>query len=324
MEMQVLRVGVVGLGLMGTRMARAMAGHDGFQVVRGLDQRREDTERWCSEWEAEPAESWEALLADSEVDLVYIATPPDQHIEATREALLRGKAVWLEKPLAADVESARGLMEDLRAGRLGAARAWMHFPLATLPGLARMRRKLADGTLGAVQRIEILLQFSQWPRTWHHAGPWLAGAAQGGFTREVASHFLYLTQTLCGPLRVVHSQGQRGAAGTESQLVGTLEASGVPVVLTGGVAGGAPDHNRWTLFAERGAVRVEDWSQVSWANAEGWQLYEPAADETAGIAASLDALLAAWHAPHGSEPVPLATLEDGWQVLQAAEALLEF
>ncbi len=327
MNSPTLRVGFFGLGLMGTRMAEAMREHHGFAITAGLDQDPGRTRTWCAKYGARPAESLEDLLGDESVDLLYIATPPSAHIAATRQALQCGKAVWLEKPLASDWDQAQELMADWRSGAFGAARAWMHFPFATMPGLASLRRRMAAGDLGQAQRVEISFQFSQWPRTWHHAGPWLAGPREGGFTREVASHFLYLTQTLCGPLQCWQSDVRRADDGTEAHLFATLDAGGVPVSITAGVAGGAPDHNRWTWFGERGAWRVEDWNQVMVGSPEGWQPYAAQPGESAGLSGSLDALRETWLSQNGeavAHPGPLATLEDGWQVMQAVETMLHF
>lgn len=62
--------------------------------------------------------SYDALIADSGIDLVYVATPPAFHADVTIKALQAGKHVLCEKPFAMNAgEAARMLDAALRAGR---------------------------------------------------------------------------------------------------------------------------------------------------------------------------------------------------------------
>ena len=47
------------------------------------------------------------LLKDPEIDAIYIATPPDYHLEYTQRALAAGKHVYVEKPMARSGSEAR-------------------------------------------------------------------------------------------------------------------------------------------------------------------------------------------------------------------------
>ncbi|PZS30305.1 MAG: hypothetical protein DLM58_13890 [Pseudonocardiales bacterium] len=47
--------------------------------------------------------------------------------------------------------------------------------------------------------------FPEWPRAFQADARWLADRAQGGFVREVLSHFIYLTDRLVGPVRLTGS-----------------------------------------------------------------------------------------------------------------------
>src|SRR6185295_6180787 len=60
------------------------------------------------------ASDYEALIADPEIDAVYIALPPSHHIEVTLAALAAGKPVLLEKHFAMNAADARTMVE---AGR---------------------------------------------------------------------------------------------------------------------------------------------------------------------------------------------------------------
>ena len=308
-----LRVGTIGLGLMGTRLLESLQRHESFTIVCGhdLDARRcaAAAARFGLEIEARA----EALLAREDLDLIYVATPPASHLALARGALERGHALLVEKPLAVEPEDAQRFVEWAE-GR--AARAAVDFPFATLPGLRRFERELASGQAGAPVRVEIALHFSHWPRSWHKAGDWLAGRSEGGFLREVFSHFAYLTGRLLEPLSVRRASLEFGGA-SESRVEAELVAGALPVSLIGAVGGAAPDSNRWTLYCERRSYRVEDWSRVRVSDGARWYDAIPEEGESFGLEAQLDELAKLVR----GEAHALASLRDGLDVLRVVEQL---
>jgi predicted dehydrogenase len=95
--------------------------------------------------------SYDALLADPEIDAVYNPLPNGLHCEWTIRALGAGKHVLCEKPLAANADEAvRMAAAAAESGRLLVeAFHWRHHPLA-----ARMQAILAEGALGPVRHVE--------------------------------------------------------------------------------------------------------------------------------------------------------------------------
>lgn len=92
--------------------------------------------------------SYEELVADPEVDIVYIATPHSHHLACAALALEHGKHVLIEKPLTLDADQAVAI-RDLAAGhRLLAMEAmWTRY----LPHMVRLREILAAGVIGEVR-----------------------------------------------------------------------------------------------------------------------------------------------------------------------------
>src|SRR5574337_909465 len=95
--------------------------------------------------------SYDALLADTEIDAIYNPLPNSLHCEWTIRALQAGKHVLCEKPLASNAAEAERMAEAAgQAGRvLVEAFHWRYHPLA-----ARMQAIIDAGELGAVQHIE--------------------------------------------------------------------------------------------------------------------------------------------------------------------------
>ncbi|HKK31914.1 MAG TPA: gfo/Idh/MocA family oxidoreductase, partial [Alphaproteobacteria bacterium] len=118
----------------------------------------------------------------------------------------------------------------------------------------------------------IEIGFANWPRPWQmDAAAWLDRRAQGGFTREVVSHFLFATLRRIGPI-IMHSASVRYPVGTGSETACTAEmtAGGVPVTLTGKVgATEKPDHNLWILHGTKGKLRLRDWAIAERLEADG-------------------------------------------------------
>ena len=102
------RVGIIGLGIMGRRMLSNMLAHEAFEVVAVFDPKRTTPDLPYTE-------SAESLIADTIVDLVYIACPPSYHPDYAMCAAQSGKPVFCEKPLGVTLDEVEGLMADVKA-----------------------------------------------------------------------------------------------------------------------------------------------------------------------------------------------------------------
>lgn len=251
-----VKIGIIGAGIMGERMLRAAQEQaSDFVSLTGI---------WDPSAEAlarvggltPKAPSVPALIAQAQC--VYIASPPASHLEYARASLEAGKAVFCEKPLAVDMSTARAFVEAFGAGRVA-----VNFPMASSPAVATLAGWLSAGVVGTQLRLEIEVGFAGWPRSWQRdAAGWLDLPAQGGFTREVVSHFLFLTRRLCGAMVLQAGRARFESPNTsERAIAAKLTAGGLPAMLTGGVGTTLKDdHNTWTLWGDRGAIRVRDWS----------------------------------------------------------------
>ncbi|TFD59063.1 Gfo/Idh/MocA family oxidoreductase [Cryobacterium suzukii] len=94
--------------------------------------------------------SYEALVNDPEVDVIYVSTPHPFHAEHAALALNAGKHVLIEKPIALNAREARQIV-DLAASKnlLVLEAMWTRF----LPHMVRIREILAAGTLGDVRSL---------------------------------------------------------------------------------------------------------------------------------------------------------------------------
>lgn len=264
------RLGIIGAGIMGERMIRAALDHAARVVEIGpvWDASSAALDRLAAIVPVRAASAAEVIARS---DCVYVATPPGTHLAYADQALSAGRAVFLEKPLATDMREARAF-----ARRREGAPVAVNFPFASSFAVEQLQAWIAAGTAGPSPTLAIDVAFRTWPRTWQHdAAAWLDTPAEGGFTREVVSHFLFLAARLCGPLHLEHATVEPGPAGaSERNITATLTArpassptgtpQAMPVALTGSVGTtDADDHNTWTLTPTTpgaAAIRLRDWS----------------------------------------------------------------
>jgi predicted dehydrogenase len=107
-------------------------------------------------------DSYEALVADPAIDVVYVASPHPQHLEHALLAIAAGKHVLVEKPMTTSAADTRRLATAARdAGVLAMEAMWTRY----LPGTTVIARLLADGALGDVRLATVDVG---WP---HDPGP---------------------------------------------------------------------------------------------------------------------------------------------------------
>jgi predicted dehydrogenase len=248
-------LGILGMGVQGRRMVARLAEHGGVHAVAAWDPDPHQFEGTG----VRAAESAEELVHAPGVDCVFIASPPRFHMAQSNLAFDAGRAVFCEKPLSVNADDARDTIARIERER---HRAAVNFSLASSAGLEAILEPRDGDTLGPVRAVEIEVGFQEWPRPWQsQAGRWLAERLEGGFTREVLSHFVFVLQRALGPARVESSKViyPLGGMGAERSLVAMLSASGLPVRIAGKVGGELADYNRFALLGERGDGEFTEW-----------------------------------------------------------------
>ncbi len=314
-------IGIIGAGIMGERLLNAILQQDPALVrAAGIwDPAPAALERMARTFPQVPRLA-DAAAAIAAGDCTYIASPPASHLGHARAALAAGKAVFCEKPLSVDVADARAFVAE--AGDRGA----VNFPFASSPAVATLRRWVEAGEIGTPRRIGIEVAFARWPRGWQvDAAGWLDRPMQGGFTREVVSHFLFLSRRFGGPLRDAAGRAAFPESGrSERGLAATLRAGDLPVTLAGSVGETAKDdHNVWLLEGDRGAVRLCDWSIAQRRAPDGsWQQAPDALPQDQARPLALKCQLEGVARLVRGQPHHLATLAEALEVQEIVEGLL--
>jgi predicted dehydrogenase len=145
-----ITIGLIGLGYWGPNLARVLSQSSccNFTACCDLDPRRLEkiTRLYSGVRGFRDADS----LLDSDVDAVVIATPISTHYDLARRALLRGKHVFVEKPLAHSSDKAREL--DALAKALGRTLMTGHTFIYS-PPVVEIKKLIQSGSLGDINYL---------------------------------------------------------------------------------------------------------------------------------------------------------------------------
>ena len=155
-----LRFGILGTARIAEKVGQAIheATNATLHVIASRDADR--AAKWAKEHNAaNSVGSYEAVLADPDVDAVYIPLPPSMHAEWTTRAAEAGKHVLCEKPLAGNSNEARQLVDvcEKHGVQFMDGVMWLHHPRE-----ADMRAVIESGTLGDLRHLSSAFTF-RWP-----------------------------------------------------------------------------------------------------------------------------------------------------------------
>lgn len=152
----VLRWGVMGPGWIANRFVAGLAANTAQRVtaVASRDAVRAiafaDQLAAATPFTPTPHSSYEALVADPDVDIVYVSTPHTHHLDGALLAIEAGKHVLVEKPLALDAAQATRIRDAARErGVFAMEGIWTFF----LPKVAVIRRLVEEGVLGEISTV---------------------------------------------------------------------------------------------------------------------------------------------------------------------------
>jgi hypothetical protein len=153
-----VRLGIAGLGAAGRAILSAIEAHPGVELAAVCDPSAEARERVGATTQTRAVAEIEALLADPDLDAVYIATPTELHERHAVLAADAGKHVLVEKPMAVDLAGATRMIEA--AERAAVVLLVGHSHSYDEPYRA-IREIIARGELGRVRMMHSVY-FSDW------------------------------------------------------------------------------------------------------------------------------------------------------------------
>src|SRR4051794_723800 len=113
-----MRVAIVGCGFVADYYVRTLSIHPELEIVGVMDRDKERAARFAQYYSLARFETLDELLADPRVEIVLNLTNPSSHYEVSNAALLAGKHVYTEKPMAMQFDQASALVELAESRRL--------------------------------------------------------------------------------------------------------------------------------------------------------------------------------------------------------------
>jgi xylose dehydrogenase (NAD/NADP) len=224
---------------------------DRVDVVAVASRDRERAEAYARENGIERAyASYEALLADTGVEAVYISLPNSLHVEWSIRALEAGKHVLCEKPLSrrpAEVEKAFDAAEQ--AGRvLMEAFMYRHNPQT-----ARLKELVDSGAIGTLQLVRAAFSFPLADA----ANVRLSAALDGGSLMDVGCYCVSGARLLAGEPERVYGEQVVGASGVDVLFSGTMRfPGGVVAQFDSGLR--MPNRDELEAVGDAGSVFLDD------------------------------------------------------------------
>lgn len=142
-----MKIGIIGAGAIAAKMARTLAGMEGVAEGYAIASRSlESAQAFAREWNFRKAYgSYEEMLDDPEVDLVYIATPHSHHREHAMMCLSRKKPVLCEKAFTANAAQAEEVLRYAKEQGVFITEAiWTRY----MPLSRTINELLAGGVIG--------------------------------------------------------------------------------------------------------------------------------------------------------------------------------
>ena len=153
-----MRVGIIGTGWIAEKAAITLAGLTECEAYAVGSRTQEKADAFAAKWNIQKAYgSYSELIADADVDLLYIGTPHSHHYDVTREAILAGKPCLVEKAFMANHRQASDIVRLAREHQVFLAEAiWTRYQ----PVVATVRQLIADGRIGTPRLVTATLGYS--------------------------------------------------------------------------------------------------------------------------------------------------------------------
>jgi predicted dehydrogenase len=247
-----LRIGILGCANIARQFARDVKPSRSVQVVAVASRRAETAAEFAAaQGIARHHGSYEALLADPDVDTIYLPLPNSLHAEWAIKAAEAGKHVLCEKPLALGLAEARSMFDAAQRHRVMLLEA---YPYYFQPQTGDMLALLSGGAIGAVRSVQSCFGFTLAnPQSNIRMQPDLGGGA----LLDAGSYALSVIRLAmgCAPQRVT-AHASWADSGVDISLMATLHyADGRRAQLS--CAMDAANHRHAIIVGTQGTLETE-------------------------------------------------------------------
>ncbi len=252
--------GILGAGNIARTFARGVQGSTTGQLVAVGSRAQESADKFADEFGiATRHASYEALLADPQVQAVYISTPHPMHAEWAIKAAEAGKHILCEKPLTLNYHSAAAVVHAARENDVFLMEAFMY---RCHPQTAKIAELVREGAIGKVQMIQATFSFQA---GFNAESRLFKNELGGGGIMDVGCYAASMARLIAGaangkdfvePLEI-NAVGHLGESNVDeyTSLVAKFPGDIVAQLSTGVRVNG---DNKVRVFGTEGSILVED------------------------------------------------------------------
>tara|TARA_B100000676_G_scaffold224761_1_gene222266 strand:+ start:1228 stop:2388 length:1161 start_codon:yes stop_codon:yes gene_type:complete len=195
---KVFKVGLIGCGHISETYFRAHKYFNNFKIIKCADL-KEKAAKKCSKNYGIKSLSVSNLLKDKEIEIILNLTPPKSHYQIAKKALLNGKHVYSEKPLAINLEDGKELLKIAKKKKLYLGNA----PDTFLGGGNQKSKELLESDiLGKVKLGNAIFAFPGVQSYHPDPEPWFA-KKEGGPVIDMGPYYLTALVNLLGPAKEI-------------------------------------------------------------------------------------------------------------------------
>ena len=153
-----MKVGIIGTGWIAEKAAITLNGLENCEAYAVGSRKQETAAAFAAKWNIKKAYgSYSELIADNDVDLIYVGTPHSHHFDVTREAIMAGKPCLVEKAFMANAKQAQEIINLAHEKQVFLAEAiWTRYQ----PAVGIVRGLIADGRIGEPRLVTATLGYS--------------------------------------------------------------------------------------------------------------------------------------------------------------------
>jgi predicted dehydrogenase len=166
------------------------------------------------------------LINDPEVNAIYIATPPDVHLDYATRAMKAGKAVYVEKPMARNAAECEAMNQ---VSRQTGVPLFVAYYRRTLPYFVKLKELIDQKVIGDIRLVMVQIHYNPYAeeigedaRPRWRVDPAISG---GGHFHDLASHQFDFLEYVLGPIKLAQgiSRNQAGLYEADDITVANFE-----------------------------------------------------------------------------------------------------
>ncbi|KFF06266.1 Gfo/Idh/MocA family protein [Flavobacterium reichenbachii] len=258
-----IKWGIIGLGNIANQFAADLLLIKDATLIAAASRDKNKADAFAKRYNIQKAyDSYDALFADDEIDIVYIATPHDSHAALSIKALENGKHVLCEKPIALSHADALKMVEASRKHNKFFMEAfWTRF----IPSVQEVLYKINNGIIGDLKYIKAdfacLIQELEGNRmTDKKLG--------GGALFDIGVYPLFLSYIVLGKPKEITAKSTYHKTGVDLQTTMILQYENAQAVLHAGFI--SESDMKATISGTQGRIELNS----PWYMADGYSIFK--------------------------------------------------